>query len=96
MDNIIVSFNRLLEIQKRFLKGIKYTSYFTTKQWTFCRKKAAILSSILPSNEIEAHPMDPSVINWGEYFEICVLGTRKYFHKESETITEKVSGQMSR
>ncbi|XP_033222704.1 putative fatty acyl-CoA reductase CG5065 [Belonocnema kinseyi] len=86
----------LLKLQQRFAKGTKYVSYFTTKQWTFSRVNAEKLFTTLPPNEITVHPMDPSIINWNEYFEDCVLGTRKYYHKEPDRTTEEARRRIMR
>ncbi|XP_015602023.1 putative fatty acyl-CoA reductase CG5065 [Cephus cinctus] len=99
LDFVMQRFGRktpLLEIQYRYFKGTKYTSYFTNSQWYFGRDNASALLNILPADELEEHPMDPKAIEWDSYFENCVIGMRRYFFKDSEMTTKKALRQMKR
>uniref|UniRef100_A0A0C9QQZ1 Fatty acyl-CoA reductase n=1 Tax=Fopius arisanus TaxID=64838 RepID=A0A0C9QQZ1_9HYME len=86
----------IYQVQRRYLKGNSYTSFFSTHQWKFDRRNTQVLQDALAPDERDVHPMDPRLINWRKYFEICVVGTRRYFHKESSATTERARQQMKR
>ncbi|XP_012270597.1 putative fatty acyl-CoA reductase CG5065 [Orussus abietinus] len=88
--------NGLVDIQHRYIKGCKYTAYFAENEWVFSRKRTLSLINMLSPEEREAHPMDPALINWSEYFKNCVIGMRRYFHKEPAESTESACRQMAR
>ncbi|XP_058799056.1 putative fatty acyl-CoA reductase CG5065 isoform X2 [Phymastichus coffea] len=75
--------HRVLEIQRRYIKGSTQASYFSLREWEFTRNAADELIEMLPEEERKKHPMDPRLIDWEVYFKNCVIGTRTYFHKES-------------
>ncbi|XP_063978996.1 putative fatty acyl-CoA reductase CG5065 [Diachasmimorpha longicaudata] len=84
------------QVQQKYLKGNSYTSFFSTHKWKFDRRNIQSLQDALVLDEGDAHPMDPRLINWSQYFEACVLGTRTYFHKEPAATTDRARRQMKR
>ena len=64
------------------------------RQWQFSRDAADQLARMLPEDEQKIHPIDPRVIDWDSYFESCVLGIRKYIHKDKDTDIKKARRQM--
>ncbi|XP_043267114.1 putative fatty acyl-CoA reductase CG5065 [Venturia canescens] len=85
----------LLAVQQKFAKADAYTRFFAIRQWSFSRRNTVTLEKGLASHERESHPMDPNEIKWNEYFEICVLGLRQYFHKEGATTSERARRRMT-
>ncbi|OXU17955.1 hypothetical protein TSAR_010595 [Trichomalopsis sarcophagae] len=86
----------LIDIQRRYAKGGKYTSYFSVREWQFSRKTSDELAAMLMEEERDRHPMDPRLLDWDKYLEGCVIGTRTYFHKEPAKTTDRARRQMAR
>ncbi|XP_014226813.1 putative fatty acyl-CoA reductase CG8306 [Trichogramma pretiosum] len=72
----------LVDVQRKYMKGTKYTSYFSVREWFFDNRKTKELGESLPVHELMAHPMDSSVVDWPEYFRNCIRGARKHIHGE--------------
>ncbi|CAA9997428.1 unnamed protein product [Nesidiocoris tenuis] len=74
----------LMDIQSRYFKGMQYTSFFTCREWLFDKRNTDDLSSRLSPDDKEKFDFETKHIDWPSYMETCVLGVRRFYHKEPD------------
>ncbi|KAF6214116.1 hypothetical protein GE061_011847 [Apolygus lucorum] len=67
---------------RKLRKALETMTFFTTKEFKFRNDNVAELLTKLSPEDREAFCFDINDINWREYIETYVLGTRKYILKE--------------
>lgn len=73
-----------MDIQSRYFKGMQYTSFFTCREWLFDKRNTDDLSSRLSPDDKEKFDFETKHIDWPSYMETCVLGVRRFYHKEPD------------
>ncbi|XP_073972944.1 putative fatty acyl-CoA reductase CG5065 isoform X1 [Rhodnius prolixus] len=78
----------LMEIQRKYSRGMKLSAYFTTNEWKFHKQNTNSLARKLTGKDKTEFSFDTKDIKWPSYLETCVLGVRKYYHgEEPDSIT---------
>uniref|UniRef100_A0A0A9VYR3 Fatty acyl-CoA reductase n=2 Tax=Lygus hesperus TaxID=30085 RepID=A0A0A9VYR3_LYGHE len=72
----------MVRIQEKLRKALETMTFFTTKEFKFRNDNVVELYTKLSPEDREAFCFDINDINWRDYIETYVLGTRKYILKE--------------
>lgn len=72
----------MVRIQEKLRKAIGTITFFTTKEFRFRNDNVLQLYTKMSLQDRETFGFDINGINWREYIETYVLGTRKYILKE--------------
>ncbi|XP_066902418.1 putative fatty acyl-CoA reductase CG8303 [Halyomorpha halys] len=75
---------RFWEIQKKYSRGMFYTSYFTLNQWLFTADNQMDVWKEMDEEDKNEFRFNMENFNWDSYIKTCVLGVRRYFHNQSD------------
>ncbi|CAH1397026.1 unnamed protein product [Nezara viridula] len=76
---------RVWEIQKKYTRGMCYASYFTLNQWWFTMDNQMLVWEEMDDEDKKEFWFNLENFNWDRYIKTCVLGVRRYFHKQDDS-----------
>ena len=74
-----------MRLYERVERGTSSLEFFTTHGWKFAANNAMELSSKLSGKDQEMFYFDVRSIDWNDYLEKYILGTRQYVLKDDSS-----------
>ncbi|XP_025837496.1 fatty acyl-CoA reductase wat-like [Agrilus planipennis] len=73
---------QLVKTYKKIHKFCDVLQYFTTRQWKFENENTKNLWKKLNAEDKTVFPFSMKLLNWKDYFEVCIRGVRLYIFKD--------------
>ncbi|XP_059484431.1 putative fatty acyl-CoA reductase CG5065 [Neocloeon triangulifer] len=86
----------LVAIQQKFIRGMKHTRFFCTRQWRFHDTNTRALQEKLLPEDQEAFDMSIARVEWRSHLTNCVKGIRQHFHKDPPQTLERARKNLQR
>ena len=79
----------MVRLVQRMHKGSRAVEYFAVNEWQWDQDNVTQLRAELSDSDRKTFYFDVSLINWGNYLEDYIKGTRQYFFKEDLSTMEQ-------
>lgn len=78
-------FPKQVRLYRKVFKALSGFDYFFSRQWLFVSENPAHLWSKLSIRDQQVFYFDVTTINWRAYFELYILGVRRFILKDDPT-----------